>query len=247
VVWDVVVGGWFGELCYCVVASEADFDCYQPDKGVVMGSPLSGIIAEIFLQQLEDSHIKPLRIAFYSRYLDIIIIYDPTCTDPETIVQHTNSMHSNIQPTPVLESNNQISFLDLLIIRTSQQLEIDLYRKPTTTDTAINYLSYHPMEHKLAAYGYYIEWMLNLPLNLTRQLREWQTIFHIATSNNFPITLLHKLKQQIQHKIAKLPPTKNSENSTFAFSSPHIRKITNLFKHNCQNQLQMPQRNSTTH
>jgi hypothetical protein len=45
--------------------------CYQPDKGVAMGSPLSGTVAEIFLQHLENSHIKPLLnskcITFYSQ------------------------------------------------------------------------------------------------------------------------------------------------------------------------------------
>jgi len=157
---------------------------------------------------------------------DITIIYDATRTDPEMIVQHANAMHSNLQLTPTLESNNQISFLDLLIIRKSHQLEIDVYRKPTTTDTTINYLSNHPMEHKLATYRYYIERMLNLPLDCTRQLREWQTILLTATSYNFPTTLLHKLKQQIQHRIARPPPTANSENNTkwahFTFSSPHV-------------------------
>ena len=122
-----------------------------------------------------------------------------------------------------------------LIIRKSHQLEIDVHRKPTTTDTTINYPSKHPKEHKLAAYRYYIERMLNLPLDRTRQIREWQTLLHIATSNKSPTTLLHKLKQQIQHRIAKPPPTANSENNTkwatFTFSSPHVRKITNLFKH----------------
>jgi len=214
--------------------------CYQPEKGVAMGSPLSGTMAEIFLQHLENFHIKPLldskRISLYSRYVDdILIIYDATRTNPETIVHHANSMHSNIRLSPTLETNNQISFLDLLIIRKSQRLEIDIYRKPTTTDTTINYLSNHPMEQKLAAYRYHIERMLRLPLNRTRQLREWKTILHMATSNNFPTTLLQKLKQQIQHKITTPPTTKNTENNTkwatFTFSSPHIRKITNLFRH----------------
>jgi hypothetical protein len=222
-----------------------------------MGSPLSGIIAEIFLQHLEDSHIKPLLeskcIAFYSRYVDdIIIIYDATCTDPEAIVQHANSIHSNLQLAPTLESNNQIRFLDLLITRKAHQLESDVYHKPTTTDTTINYLSNHPTEPKLATYGYYIERMQNLPLNRTRQLGEWQTILHLATSNNFPSTLLHKLKQQRQCRLAKPPPTTNSENNTkwatFTYSSLRVRKITNLFKHtNVKNQFQMPQHNSTTH
>jgi len=211
--------------------------CYQPHKGVAKGSPLSGTIAEIFLQHLENSHIKPLLdskcIIFYSRYVDdVLVIYDVIRTNPEMIVHHANSMHSNIQLSPTLETNNQISFLDLVIIRKTQQLEIDIYRKPTRTDTTINYLSNHTMEQKLATYRYHIARMLRLPLNRSCQLREWKTILHIATSNNFPTTLLQKLKQQIQYKITTPPPTKNTENNTkwatFTFSSPHIRKITNF-------------------
>ena len=31
---------------------------YQPDKGIAMGFPVSGTVAEIFLQHLEKTHIK---------------------------------------------------------------------------------------------------------------------------------------------------------------------------------------------
>jgi hypothetical protein len=56
---------------------------YQPEQGIAMGSPISGIIAEIFLQNFEDENIKHLldskNIAFYTRYVDdILIIYDTT-------------------------------------------------------------------------------------------------------------------------------------------------------------------------
>ena len=79
-----------------------------------MGSPLSDIMAEIFLY-LEDSHIKPLLeskcIPFYSRYVNIIIIYDAICTDPETIVQHANSMPSNLKLIPTLQSTTKSASL----------------------------------------------------------------------------------------------------------------------------------------
>jgi hypothetical protein len=43
---------------------------YQPDKGIAMGSPISGTIAEIFLQHLEHIYITPLietkRIKYYT-------------------------------------------------------------------------------------------------------------------------------------------------------------------------------------
>ena len=49
---------------------------YQPEKGVSVGSPISSTIAEIFLQYLEDIHIKKLldtkNIIFYTRYVDDI-------------------------------------------------------------------------------------------------------------------------------------------------------------------------------
>ena len=56
---------------------------YQPEKEVSMGSPISSTIAEIFLQHLENIHIKQLlntkNIILYTRYVDdILIICDNT-------------------------------------------------------------------------------------------------------------------------------------------------------------------------
>ena len=55
-----------------------------------MGSPISGITAEIFLQHLEQSHVKLLldskHITFYSRNVDdILIIYDASRTNLDAI------------------------------------------------------------------------------------------------------------------------------------------------------------------
>jgi hypothetical protein len=213
---------------------------YQPDKGIAMGSHISGIIAEIFLQHVEHTHIKPLldskHLMFYSRYVDsILIIYEALHTKPDAIVQHTNSIQDCLQLKPTPESNSRISSLDLSIIRKPCHLEIDIYRKPTTTNTTISFLSNHPNEHTLAAYRYYIQRMLNLPLNKKRQHREWQTIFRIEQNNKFPTTLLQKLKHQVQHKIKHTTPLTNTDNktkwATFTFISPHICRITNIFKH----------------
>ena len=142
---------------------------------IVMGSPVSGTIAEIFIQHLEDSLIKHLldskTIAFYARYVDdILIIYDSSYTNPNAITQYANTIHNNLQVNPTPENAGQISFLDLTITRKTTNLEIDIFRKPTTTNTTINYLSNHPLEHKLAAYRYYIDRMFKLPLNKQNQL-----------------------------------------------------------------------------
>jgi len=162
-----------------------------------MDSPISGTIAEIFLQHLEHTHIRPLieskQILYYTRYIDnILIIYDTDNTNQDKVAQHANSMHNNLQFNPTQESDGRINFLDLTIIRRTSDLEIDIYRKLTTTDTTIHFTSINPNEQKLAAYRYYIEIMLYLPLNSERQKREWSTFLHIAQSNGFPPTIMQK-------------------------------------------------------
>jgi predicted CoA-binding protein len=154
---------------------------YQPNKGVAMGSPVSGTMAKICIQYLEDSHIKHLLdskgITFYSRYVDdIFIICDSSYTIPNAILQYANTIRNNLQLNPTPENAGQINFLDLTITRKTTCLEIDIFRKPTTTSTTINYISNHPLEHKLAAYRYYIERMFTLPLNKEHQRKEWTTM-----------------------------------------------------------------------
>ena len=210
---------------------------YQPEKGVSMGSPISNIIAEIFLQNLENSHLKQIldkqNITFYTRYVDdILVIYNTKHTSPEIIHSYVNKIHPNLHFNPTLEHNNSISFLDLLIIRHPNQIEIDIFRKPTTTDTTINYTSNHPTEHKMAAYRYLINRMTSFPLSTEKRNTEWQNIRNIAHNNQFPIQHITKLRTQIQRK-THINTAKNNSNqkwATFTYHSPKIRTITNLFK-----------------
>jgi len=220
---------------------------YQPDKGVAMGSPISGTMAEIFLQQMENSVIKHLTdtriLSFCTRYVDDILhIYESTLTNPDNIQQYINTIHNNITLSPTMESANTINFLDLSLTRKPTHLIIGIFRKPTSTDTTINFLSNHPLEHKMAAYRYLIHRLYTLPLCKEQQDREWQFITHMAHSNNIPQTFLSRLRRRIQQHNARskapAPPpppttttTRNTKWTTFTYTSPQIKKITKLFKH----------------
>jgi len=94
---------------------------YQPEKGLSIDSPISCTIAEIFLQHLEDIHIKQVlgtkNIISYTRHVgDTLIIYDTKRTNPNLINKYINQIHTNIKLNPKHESNGCISFLGLLII-----------------------------------------------------------------------------------------------------------------------------------
>jgi len=123
------------------------------------GICISSTMAEIFLQQLENSIIKHLIdakiLSFYTRYMDdILLIYDSTRTNPDNIQQYIDTIHSNVQLSSTMESENNIHFLDLSITRRPTCLNISIFHKHTSTNTTINFLSNHPLEHKMAAYRY---------------------------------------------------------------------------------------------
>jgi len=76
------------------------------------------------------------------------MIYNTKYTTPETVHQHINKTYPNLQFTPSQEHKNSISFLDLLLIRQPDKIEIDIYRKPTTTDTISTTHPISPMNTK---------------------------------------------------------------------------------------------------
>ena len=118
-----------------------------------MGAPTSGLLAEFFLQHLEQLHVphrsSKHRIIKYFRYVDdILIIYDTKHSDVQNILKDFNTIHPKLEFTAECEENNQINFLDITINRTHTDWKIAVYRKPTFTDTIIPYTSNHPTQHK---------------------------------------------------------------------------------------------------
>jgi hypothetical protein len=127
-------------------------------------------------------------------------MYDTERIKPDVIHNYINQIHANLQHNPTYEDNGRMSCPDLVIIRNSANLEIDIYRNPTTTDTTISFISIDPNEHITAAYRYHINGMCALPLTEERQQTEWKIIQSIAQNNNFPEKLVTKLKLQAVHK-----------------------------------------------
>jgi hypothetical protein len=63
-----------------------------------------------------------------------------------------NNIHKLIEFKLTAEENKNISYLDLVIHRDNNHLQMGIYRKPLQMDTTIHFMSNHPLEHKLAAY-----------------------------------------------------------------------------------------------
>ena len=204
-----------------------------------MGSPLSSIMTETYLQYFEELLVKhwleSKEIIFYRRYVDdIFIIFDQRRINIDRINNHLNKTITHLDFTYTIEENNTITYLDLNIQRDVQDLSLSIHRKPKQTDTTIHYTSNHPAQHKMAAYKTYIYRMLTLPITKQAQHKEWDIIFSTALNSGYPLSLIHRTRNKIVKKITMQQHKTQTQHkiwSTFTYFSPLIDKVTNFFKH----------------
>jgi len=112
---------------------------YQHNKGIAMGSHLSGTMAEIFWQHLENKHIRPLMDSRTNTVLHPLHRWYPRHIwywkhNQDNLTQSNNKTHTDLQFNPTQESIGYINFLDLKITRKNSHLEID-HSQPDQTFT----------------------------------------------------------------------------------------------------------------
>jgi hypothetical protein len=133
------------------------------------------------------------------------------------------------------ETNNATNYLDITAHRYNENIDIDIYRKPTVTGTVIHFTSNHPHEQKIAAFNFYINRMLTLPISEKSKQKEWKTTLTIAKDNGYPSHITHNLKTKRRGKKQKHKQQQNTQILhkqwvRFTYYSPVIRRVTNLFK-----------------
>lgn len=186
---------------------------YQMQTGLSMGSPISGLMAEIFLDEMEkelfsEKHkLFTQNIKAYFRYVDdIIIIHEGSEANIVAIQTILNNL-TNLNFTIEKEIDNNINFLDLNIKKNNNanKLEFGIFRKPTTTDVIIPKSSNSPNMHKEAAFRFLINRANSTPLNKTQYLTELNYIMNVGRRNGYSISYM----QNIYNKIRKNNITKH--------------------------------------
>ena len=86
---------------------------YQQNQGLTMGSPLSGLLANIYLNYLENNFLIKLNkeIKLWVRYVDdTLVLLDKSAITPESLLNEINQQDENIKFSMEKESNNNLNF-----------------------------------------------------------------------------------------------------------------------------------------
>ena len=126
-------------------------DMYQQIHDTAMGTKMAPSYANLFMQHLEESFLRPRpdQPALWKRHIDDILILWPHSRDkPNTLLQDLNQFYPTIKFTN--ESSDQsINFLDLTIYKGPRfkekcLLDIKTYFKPTNSFQYLHYSTCHP-------------------------------------------------------------------------------------------------------
>ena len=129
---------------------------FEQVKGAAMGSPISPIVASLFMEDLEVKALStaPIPPTLWKRFVDDTFIIIKK-SSKESFLQHLNSVDDNIHFT--CEEPNEdgsIAFLDMLITPDHDgRLNTSVYRKVTHTDQYLHWDSHHAISSKYSVVG----------------------------------------------------------------------------------------------
>ena len=208
-----------------------------------MGSPVSAVIANIFMEDFEERAIASAiyKPKIWKRYVDdTFTILDRDQVDG--FLQHLNNQQPTIRFTMETEKDNSIPFLDTSVIRDPNGvLTTNVYRKPTHTDQYLAYDSHHPQSVKRGIVKCLYDRAKHLITKPSVISKEKKHLSSVLVSNGYPSSFIRKLTKTTR-------PTANNE-PTQEFKStavlPYLKVYQRFFAAAYNNKAFAPSLNLT--
>ncbi|XP_072017464.1 uncharacterized protein [Amphiura filiformis] len=207
---------------------------YKQRFGAAMGSPVSPVVANLYLEFLEQQAIAtaPLdcKPRLWKRYVDDIleIVKEDQVENLTTHLNQTDPTDS-IKFTFEKEQERSIPFLDTLIVRKPDgSVKLLVYRKATHTDQYLNFASHHPVHHKLGVVRTLLDRMNSVVSEKEDKEQEEGKIKHALKKCGYPEWTFNHVKRKMECKQAKKQSkNKNStERSKGLVIIPYVEKMT---------------------
>ena len=204
-----------------------------------MGSPLGPTFANIFMCSLEERMMDecPLNLypLFYCRYVDDTFVLLRSEHDAELFCQHANSRHNNISFTLDKESNDRLSFLDVLVSRDNSSFNTTVFRKTTFTGLGMSFYSSCFFNFKLNSVSTLIHRALVLTSSWCLFHNEILTLQNFFTKNNFPLKLFLKRLNRVlnnfftpKEALFNVPKLKFYASFPFTYDKTFHKKFSNI-------------------
>ncbi|KAJ8916401.1 hypothetical protein NQ315_014611, partial [Exocentrus adspersus] len=221
-------------LCIKTTYFQLENDFYQQDFGMAMGSSLSPIMSNIFMEHFEETYVKSYinKPKIWWRYVDDVFSIWPHGQDNLTdFLNFLNNIEPTIKFTLELEENNKLPFLDVMISKNTEinsNFQTNVYRKKTNTNRYLNFNSNHHLSIKKGVIKSLYDRAKLVSSNVNFFNQEKDHIKNILKENAYPINLVDKAFLQIEN------PSHNNnqqrQNPVANMTIPYIPGISEKLK-----------------
>ena len=153
-----------------------------------MDSPLGPALANIFMIHLEKLFFKDMipQPLFYGQYVDDTFALFKNLDEANCFLDYINSLYPNIKFTMEVESDNNLSFLDVKVVRGDGSFQTGVFRKSTFTGQGSNFLSFCSSLFKKNACRTLIHRAYNLSSGYKEFHKEILCLSQYFMNNSFP-------------------------------------------------------------
>ena len=121
------------EMCLSSTYFTFQNECYKQKQGATMGSPISPMVANLYMEHFESRALDttPTRPAMWYRYVGATMTRKIHDCVVSSFSDHLNSINPHIQFTSEEEKNERISFLDTCLhVNEDGSTKVTVYRNP---------------------------------------------------------------------------------------------------------------------
>ncbi|XP_067121775.1 uncharacterized protein [Centruroides vittatus] len=197
-------------------------------RGVPMGSPMSAILCDLVLRQLENTILPGFQndIILYTRYIDDIFILWNNKHNTQRFLNDINDNPYGLTLQLDQESYNNVHFLDINITCGEGEIKTNIYRKPGLNTIIIPNQSVDPRHIKYAAFRSWIKRAYTHCTNICDTYKELDYILEIATQQGYQRNIVEKLITTFQNR-SNHSPADNGKQKMVINYYPFLNKMIN--------------------
>lgn len=189
-------------LCLETAYFRVDGKFYRQKWGTAMGSPVSVVVANLFMESLEQSALQsfPHPIKYWRRYVDdtFVVVKSELVSE---LLNHLNSQHDRIRFTYEVEKEGSLPFLDVRVLRRQDgHLETQIYRKQTHTDKYLDFASHHSTQQKASVPRTLFTRSARCSTTEEARREEDRHVRQALRKNGYPNNFIQRSRKQLRAK-----------------------------------------------